>query len=401
MQQDTSGVELDIGMNMRSQSRTRRALIVEAAPSFGGSMTSIELVIRHGRKERIEFALMSQFQSDLFDGKVQTFQMPPERSIRHGLKMAEELLRTRQAIQSFGADVVILNNMLTANYLSLLAAKSLGKPVIQMVRAYERPGKSWQWLHRQVDAFVAVSESVRQRLLGIGAKADKVHLAYEGIAAQPLPTLQAREEGREACGLPLDGQVIGFIGRLVPWKGYKLYIEAAIQAALLFPKLHAVMIGGAPESEQAALDALKKKVEEAGLCERIHFLGERSHCETMTLLKGWDLLLHTSTEPEPFGRVLLEAMALGIPVLSSSEGGPREFIKHRQNGILARPGDLDSIVEEIAWLLMEQSRRIELGMSGYKTIVKDFNEAVCATPVLDLIRQLAPAARLSHATAGH
>jgi glycosyltransferase involved in cell wall biosynthesis len=117
------------------------------------------------------------------------------------------------------------------------------------------------------------------------------------------------------------------------------------------PGLHAVIVGGALFGEEAYEADLKRLCAELGIAHRVHFLGFQS--DIPRLMRMMDLIVHASTAPEPFGRVLVEAMLAQTPLIASRAGGALEIVQDRVSGRLVAPDDAadlrEAIAETLAW----------------------------------------------------
>jgi len=153
------------------------------------------------------------------------------------------------------------------------------------------------------------------------------------------------------------------------------------------PALQAVIVGGAPDEEKAVLEQLQRDLELAGMSDRFHWLGELPPKDMESVFCAMDLLVHTSVTPEPFGRILLEAMSQGVPVLSSSKGGPREIISHEQDGLLSDACER-ALAEQISRVIKSPQLRRKLGEAGRLTVQNRFHEDVCTLPILECLSAL-------------
>ncbi|MFP3186298.1 MAG: glycosyltransferase family 4 protein, partial [Paraburkholderia sp.] len=133
----------------------------------------------------------------------------------------------------------------------------------------------------------------------------------------------------------------GLFGRLAPWKGQHVALEALAR----LPELHLVLVGSALFGEEAYAESLREQAARLGVGERLQFAGFRD--DMPAWMKAVDVILHTSTEPEPFGRVIIEGMAAGRPVIAAAAGGVKEIVRHRKNGWLVPPGNVEALTEAI------------------------------------------------------
>jgi glycosyltransferase involved in cell wall biosynthesis len=140
-----------------------------------------------------------------------------------------------------------------------------------------------------------------------------------------------------ATGGPLT---FGIVGRLTPWKGQDVFLRAFARA---FPggEERAVVVGGALFGEDEYAQLLPRLAAELGIAERVELRGHRS--DVWDELSRIDVLVHASVTPEPFGQVILEGMAAGVPVIAPRAGGPAEILQHEVTGVLYEPSDIHGL----------------------------------------------------------
>lgn len=147
--------------------------------------------------------------------------------------------------------------------------------------------------------------------------------------------------------------LIGMVGRICPWKGQHVFLKAFADA---FPNdnCRAVLIGAPLFGEEDYDRELRTLAKELMIEDRVDMKGFRD--DVNGELAQLDVLVHASTSPEPFGLVVVEGMAAGLPVVASDGGGPAEVITHNVNGLLYPPGD----VQSLSTLLLKLSKDVEL-----------------------------------------
>jgi glycosyltransferase involved in cell wall biosynthesis len=191
-------------------------------------------------------------------------------------------------------------------------------------------------------AIVANSEAVRDSFVKAGGRPKKVVVVYNGISPEPFEAVQdcAVEKLRSQMGL--DGKfLVGVFGRLSPWKGQHIVIDALCD----LPDTHILLVGEALFGEQGYADDLRSRARSKGVEDRVHFLGFRR--DIPTLMKLTDIVVHASTAPEPFGRVIVEAMLSGRPVIATRAGGVIEIIENERTGLLVAPGSASELLTAI------------------------------------------------------
>jgi glycosyltransferase involved in cell wall biosynthesis len=151
-------------------------------------------------------------------------------------------------------------------------------------------------------------------------------------------------EARRQLGLPENGPLIGMVGRLQRWKGMHTLVQAMPQILERYPEASAVIVGGRHELEPDYEDELRRLINWLGLQDRVWLTGFQT--DIPRWMQAMDVVVHAS-DREPFGVVVIEAMALGKPVVAGSEGGPLEIITEGVDGLLAPYEDVETLARQI------------------------------------------------------
>jgi glycosyltransferase involved in cell wall biosynthesis len=196
--------------------------------------------------------------------------------------------------------------------------------------------KLLQFFARRAGLVIANSKATAETFIATGGKPSVVEVVYNGFEpshfARPANFSQAAL--RTELGLP-SGLMFGIFGRLTRWKGQ----HVALEALRSLPGVHLAVVGEAlfTEDDRAYRDELHRVATEPGLQGRVHFLGFQS--DVTSLLQAMDVVAHCSVAAEPFGRVIVEAMMAGTPVVATRGGGVDEIITDGQDGFLVPPAD--------------------------------------------------------------
>ena len=174
-----------------------------------------------------------------------------------------------------------------------------------------------------------------------------------------------RDAVRHRLGLPTDAVIVGAVGRLERWKGFHFVVEAFTRVADRHPNALLAIVGGIHPLDPGYADELRELVDGHG---RIRLVGQQSNPEEW--MQAMDVFVHAS-EGEPFGIVVIEAMALGKPVVASAEGGPSEVITDGVDGLLTPFGDSAAQAAAVISLLEDEDRRRRLGAAA-STRAQDF-----------------------------
>jgi glycosyltransferase involved in cell wall biosynthesis len=157
-----------------------------------------------------------------------------------------------------------------------------------------------------------------------------------------------------------DSFLIGVFGRITPWKGQKVLVEAISR----LPQVKAVVVGDAlfTEQDQQYKRELVNLCQQLGVADRVHFTGFQQN--VLPLLHAVDLVVHCSVAPEPFGRVIVEAQLAGKPVIAARSGAPTEIIEDGVNGLLVTPGNPEELGTAICALLMDPACAGRMASNG-------------------------------------
>lgn len=205
----------------------------------------------------------------------------------------------------------------------------------------------------QVDLVIANSETVAEEFRKAGGRT-RVEVVPNGFDAAKFDQIPARKTHPAGC------PVVSIFGRLARWKGQHLLLQAAQR----IPGATFRIIGEAlfTKDDQAYGEELKRLGQTMG--DRVEFLGFRQ--DVPALMADSDIVVHCSTAPEPFGRVLVEAMLSRKPVIAANAGGPREIVEDGVTGLLTKPGDVEALTEALQKLISDPDLRQRMGEAGRK-----------------------------------
>jgi glycosyltransferase involved in cell wall biosynthesis len=190
---------------------------------------------------------------------------------------------------------------------------------------------------------IANSEATKIAFIEAGGKSELVQVAYNGFNANDYVTHSAKIlPSKDDFGFNKNQYLIGHFSRLSPWKGQHILLTAL---SVCPENIAAIFVGDALFGEQEYVQQLHQQVQELGLAHRVRFLGFRS--DIPELMSVCDLIAHTSTAPEPFGRVIVEAMLCGKPIVAAGAGGTSEIIEHDKTGWLTQPGNAEQLAKRI------------------------------------------------------
>lgn len=293
------------------------------------------------------------------------------RSWRGGRQL-ERLIATQSA------QVVHVNTIAAIG--GALAAKRLGLPVVWHVHEIiERPAWFRQLISILVpqlaDRVVAISDAVAVHL-GQEARArlgERLVVIPNAIDAGRFTATQAQDGMilRREWGIDEEVCLIGVVGRLHTWKGHLVAVESARLLRDTHPQLRFVFVGDVVPGAPGPRIAIEQAIQAHRLVDRVRLVG---YCDRIpAVMAAVDVLVLPSTSPEPFGMVLLEAMAAGKPVIATAHGGPTQIVVDGETGILVPPGDPVALANAVSDLAGDATLRARMGAAGRRRVLSTFS----------------------------
>lgn len=280
------------------------------------------------------------------------------------LRLSWMLVRDRPAI-------VHVNNEPLCNRAAVVAARILGIPLVSHVRGDQFGSRSMALLFRLPDQFIAVSRWIADDIAKLGVPATRSTLIYDGIDFARLNPNADGAEFRSKHGIPRDAFAVGLPGVLIAWKGQVLLLEAALALAADFPDLHFVIVGGTPDECRPYEQELHDFVARQRLKGRVTFTG---HVADMSAAyRALDVVVSASTSPEPLGVVVVEAMAMGRPVIAPAHGGALEVVEHEHTGLLFAPNDATALADAISRCITDPALRERVAGAGRAHVIDTFS----------------------------
>ncbi len=238
--------------------------------------------------------------------------------------------------------------------------------------------------HRIINRFAAgwiVNSRAAARALEhkIGAAPERVFVVYNGIDESAFKASLSPAAAKEALGLRPDAGVVAIVARLEPQKNHRLFLEAAAIAARRRPSARFLVVGDGPLRRE--MEALASSLGVAG---GVHFLGNRS--DIPDILAATDISV-LSSHYEGLANVLLEAMCVGVPVLSTAYPGVDELVTDGQEGFVVPLGDAEALAGRMCDLLESQPLRRRLGDRGKATVGTRFSLEAMGTRLLSVYQE--------------
>jgi len=344
--------------------RLRTAFVITSMP-VGGAETLLLNLIRGLNRERFSPELFCLKELGPI-GEVLAREIPTHHALIRSKYDGMIVHRLGQLFRRQQIDAVITVGAGDKMFWGRLAAKYARVPVIcSALHSTGWPdgvGRLNRMLTPITDAFIGVAQSHGQFLVDFERfPASKVAIIRNGIDARRfVPNRSERASVRESLGLNSNIPLVGIVAALRPEKNHELFLEVARRTCDILPDAHFVIIGEGPERTKIEAIVTAKR-----LGSNVHLLGNRN--DTPSLLAALDVFLLTShNEANPVS--ILEALACGIPVVSTNVGSIAETVQDGITGYTVDAGDAEQASQRVLQLLLDSRHAKELGQHGRQLV---------------------------------
>lgn len=243
---------------------------------------------------------------------------------------------------------------------------------------HERGINEWfspsaRYFSKRLDAVICISEAVRNNMRERGADFGNLVVIYNGLDPKSMKIVTQPELLRATYGIGPETVVIGMLGNIKAWKGQDTLIRAMDKVRRSVPEVCCIFVGDTSPSDLEYGQSLHLLVDSLGLDKQIVFAGFQRNVGDFLMM--CDVMVHASVLPEPFGRVILEAMACRKPVIGARAGAIPEILEEGQTGLTFPPGDAECLAENIVSLIADRTRIRRFGENGYTRLVNEFHIA--------------------------
>ncbi len=293
-------------------------------------------------------------------------------------------------IIKYRISLIHLSDLVTGHY-GIVAAKLAGIPSVMHMKSLYWTNE-YGWSNRIIlslaSKIISISDAVHMACLDARLPSNKIITIHDGVDPELFPEKSKKEaEVKKTLAIAENKIVIGFVSRLgVEWKNEPLIYNLARQLNKEFKNIIILIAGGPYDGKEKTFYKSKELAKRLGGNTDIQFLGNIKNVPE--ILPAMDVLLVPSKK-EPFGRVVLEGMAAGLPVIGSNNGGIPEMITDGHNGFLRPPDNIDEWTKIVSTLIINPKLRKEIGINALKTVQKEFTlEKMIANVAQEYIKLL-------------
>ena len=351
-----------------------KVLIVDLSSGYGGSTSRVLSLLQQSYPEMIGLASL---EGASITKKARGLGLHPHivgwNKLDPGI-----LFHLSRLIRRDGYDVLDTQNI-QSKFWGNLAAALTGASLVSTIHSWyidehgqdTIKGRLYSWLeaftNRRLDLYITVSDKDRRSLLTAHVPMEKISLIYNAVDIDPSGIKSRPEWLRERFGLPQDAVVCTAAGRLVAAKNYHTLLAAIKKAVLEVPELALVILG-----EGKLRTDLEKKIHALGLENHVHLPGYLERQDVLGIMKSSDVFVMSSRyEGTPIA--LLEAAALGCPILATRTGGIPELLRDQEHALLVDPMDVVGMAAALVKLSCDHNFAVSLGARAQRHVLQNFS----------------------------
>jgi len=352
--------------------------------ALGGSHTIIRLLLKHMPRERYRIITVP------FDAPGDGDRAFIESVRRQGDDVAPERIpwqsrtqwfRARQVvaelIEKYNIDLIHTHDT-HSNVLVGLGRKRWKCACVASPYGWWEPwwhvqAKIYHWVEKNLalpnfDCVYTVSQDMKQKILQGRTRPERIHVIHTGLDLDAMARGASREAVRAQFAIPDDAVVVGTVSRLFYEKGHKYLLKAVASLAGRYPNLYALIVGTGDQR-----DALEDLAHRLSIRDRIVFTG--FYDDLSGALRAMDIFAQPSILHEGFPTAVLEAQAMGLPVVASDIGGTRETLAPGKTGLLVPPRDSAALADALETLLRDVNLRKRMAEAARPFIEQSFTLA--------------------------
>jgi glycosyltransferase involved in cell wall biosynthesis len=236
-------------------------------------------------------------------------------------------------------------------------------------------------IHKVTQTHICViAKSAYFQALSLGIPASKLHFIANGVDTEVFRPIGKSDYLHSIAGIAPDAPLVGFVGRLSGEKGPDVFVKIAGAVHKTLKNCHFILVGEGPMRGK-----LKEDIDNLGLSKHVHLVGLQH--DMPPVYASLDLMVSTSYS-EAMPLAIIEAMAMGLPVIATNVGGVIEIIEGGHSGFLNNLNDLDGISKNVITLMSDRSARENMGTAARKRVEKHFELGNSVNQTMDLLKSL-------------
>ncbi len=275
-------------------------------------------------------------------------------------------LRLSRFLREEAPDIVHVCNGFRGNMDAIVAARMRGIPCVVHSKGFDKHGFIERFFAPGVAASVCMTKAIEDHCRRQGIRPPEYNVVYDGLDLAAFRPTRSEDDVREELGIDSDAPVVGVVGNIQEWKGQLVLLQAMVEVRERHPDAVVMIIGGVHRSGLNYSKRLQAFVSERGLENNVVMTGARD--DVSDLMRSMDVIAHTSVRREPFGRVIIEGMSVGRPVVATRAGGVPELIDDGVDGLLVAAGDPGALAQVLIRLFDDEELRERLSRGALEKV---------------------------------
>ena len=364
-----------------------KIFITESSTAVGGQELAVLLhaegLLKRGHDLRLIFEGGSPIAA-----MAEEKQLPVTLMAMRKSRYPQAIIRLQRLIRRHRPDILQVNSSRDSWIGGIAARLVRHRPKIVRIRHISAPLNrnlmTRLLYHRLIDLVVVTGEEKTRRELidRDGLSPDRVQAFPIGLDVEYFRPGKPAHDLRLELGLPPDQLLVGFISYLRSYKGHEYFVEAARIIAGARDDVTFLIVGEGPEER-----TIQRQIEQRGLTARIRMLGFRE--DLLDVFRSLDVFAIPSVEGDTIPQVLMQALAIGLPVVSTTVGSIPDVVIEGQTGFVVPPRDASALADRIAALLHEPALRTRMGVAGRALVERSYSIEKMLTRLEGLYQKLA------------
>jgi len=351
-----------------------KILFVSHSAGDGGAEQSLSELVQALPRDRFDVGIVLPEQGPLSDRldaigipyKIIPFVRMKRRPLMNGLtgfvRNCLDLVPQLVSLVRPNNVALIHANSNTAQLFAGMAARRCGIPSIWHCRDLAPMGLERLFVRKSATRVLAISNAVRSHMIASGIPETRISLLQNGIDLERFSEEKDRGAFRKERDLSPYCSLTVMAGQLVPWKRHDLFLSMAASVVARVPDARFVIAGDDARGDHPGyLQSLQENAKRLGIHERVIFAGHLA--DIRPLLRDADCMVHPAAR-EPFGRIVVEAMAMGRPVVAVNDAGPADIIRHGKDGFLVPAGNAEAMAQAVVSLRQDPALSARMGVAA-------------------------------------
>jgi len=350
--------------------------VLVSSLSIGGAEQLLLDLVKNIDRKRFPVQLLFLRDTGLLGNEIMELGIPVATDIISARFDPQGIFKLAKKLAEAKTDILLLINHLNTLFYGVPAARLSGVPVCvnwenETSRKYPFHALTMQgrrMMHQWIDKVVAVANGHKEYVASVEKiPAGKIAVIHNGVDSSRFASCLTSREAKERLGIPAQSAVVSILAALRPDKNHAMFLKAAQHVLHEIPETRFLIIGDGPRRSY-----LMRVAHDLGIANKVHFLGFQR--QLADIFAAVDVnTLSSKPQQETLSVAALEAMAAGIPIVSTDVGSMGEIVSNGENGYLVAVGAADQLAQRLVELLHDDRLRERMGEEARKSVRDRFS----------------------------